>query len=413
MYYGQITNLPLEYLQEVYFGKSNFLLEAENQIGIIREQYKNTKDMTAHPATQSFNRIIEKQFGMELFALQIDQNDSSLNAYTIPIAKRFDIVKENNFKNLVEMNQKTGYRFKPNNGLCIVAFITPKILLDEKFTNAEILAILLHEIGHNFADAIHDKIRLYNLELMRNYMDYSILLLLLDPVGIIKFNIQNNNEYVYNKNKDRRPNNLKAIIDYGKFKVKDIISKISEFLYRLTGGISLRIEKLAYIGYQDNSPQYDKQNEIIADKFATINGYGPELQMALAKFGTNNPVKDFVEKIPVIGSMLNLSIEKSTADLFKFDEHPQNIQRIKSSISVLEFELNKSKLDPKVRKVIKEQIDQLNKVIEMTTKAEKDDTKADQYIANYNKFILDNDPYAINEDIEEKINEMLDNFGSK
>ena len=142
MYFLELANLPLEYLQEVYFGKSDILLQAEKQIGVIRSEFKSSKDMTAHPATQAFNRLIEKQFGMELFALQIE-HEEAFDAYTIPIAKRFDIVREDNFKNLVEMNPKTGYRFKKDNGLCIVAYISSGLISNQNFTNAEILAILL------------------------------------------------------------------------------------------------------------------------------------------------------------------------------------------------------------------------------------------------------------------------------
>lgn len=417
MYYLEFTNLPLEYLHEVYFGKSKTLLEMENQIGVIREEYKNLKDMTAHPATQAFNRLMEKQFGMEIFALQIIPSPE-INAYTIPIAKRFDVVIEDNIKELVEMDKKTGYRFKKDNGLCIMAVIYSSLLTNQKFTNAEILAIILHEVGHNFADAIHDKLRLYNINMMEAYMNYWLLVMIFDPKHIptyIKFNITNKNEYQKEKEENRKPNPVKTFLQYTINNIDDFNNKVKSFFYRITGGLNTRIKKLAADVTYDNSqdPQYGKQNEMIADKFATINGYAIELHTAMEKMDTIHPVRDFVEKIPILGPLMNLSTEKANADFFKYDEHPQAMQRIQTSISALEFELKKNNLDPKVKKVLKTQIEQLKELMEKASTVTDDMTKADEFIANYNKKIIKKYKYAIDKEIEDEIDKMIDSFGSK
>ena len=51
-----------------------------------------------------------------------------------------------------------GYRFKPNNGFCIICVVFAGILTDNNITNEEVVAVMLHELFHNFADIIQNKI---------------------------------------------------------------------------------------------------------------------------------------------------------------------------------------------------------------------------------------------------------------
>ena len=151
---------------------------------------------------------------------------------------------------------------------------------------------------------------------------------------------------------------------------------------------------------------------MIADKFATINGYGPELQSALAKMNMiSSRSEKFVEKIPFIGALINLSYTQAYEDVYKFDEHPQLIQRINSSLSILEAEMKKKELDPKLKKIIQTQIDQIKKLKEEVTTAREDATKAERYRANYNKIVEEEDKYSITKEMEDKINNMIDKFG--
>ena len=87
--------------------------------------------------------------------------------------------------------------------------------------------------------------------------------------------ITNKNEYQKKKEENRKPNPVKTFLQYTINNIDDFNNNIKAFFYRITGGLSTRIQKLSYELTYDNSknPQYNKQNEMIADKFATINGY--------------------------------------------------------------------------------------------------------------------------------------------
>lgn len=419
MYFGNKGfETYLRYLHEVYFEKTDTLKKMEELIGRIRQGYSRFKDNSATKDVLEFNRLMESQFGMEVFSLLIETSNV-VNAYTIPIATRFDMLYVEDFASLVVLDKKKGYRFTKDSGLCIIAVVYGGLLTNPNLTNAEILAVILHEVGHNFADAISNDIRIYNANIMKQYLDLTVIDVLLRyglkaAVGFSTFKKINNNDYMVEKEKNKKSEPVAAAIVGGINKIRDTKDSIRSFLFRLTGGINFRLQKLglSYNALEKNS--IPKQNEIIADKFATINGYGPELQSALAKM-TLTPSKQekFVEKIPFIGALINLSYAQAYDDVYKFDEHPQLMQRINSSLTALEFELKKKDLDPKLKKVIQKQIDEIKQLKEEVTKEREDATKAERYRANYNKIVEEEDKYSITKEMEDKINNLIDKFGKK
>jgi len=134
-------------LSEAYIGKTDTLLEMEDAIGKIRERaLRKFTDINKSPEVLAFNRLMEKQFGMDCYALYIDQSDI-INAYTKVVGMRFDIALKDNISDWVEGDKQGGYRWKAGNKLCVMACIYMGLIKNPDFTNEEILAILLHELG--------------------------------------------------------------------------------------------------------------------------------------------------------------------------------------------------------------------------------------------------------------------------
>jgi hypothetical protein len=159
-----ILDEHVRFITEAYFGKLPFLLEVEKAVHELRkpENLNRFKDLNASAPVQRINRLMEQGFGMEVFSFQIEHNDV-INAYTSPVAIRYDIALNANIDQMVYVTQSEGYRFKPNNNICIICTMYMG-LLNSNLTDAEIVAVMLHEIGHNFADAIYKDIRLDNKE---------------------------------------------------------------------------------------------------------------------------------------------------------------------------------------------------------------------------------------------------------
>jgi uncharacterized coiled-coil DUF342 family protein len=118
------------------------------------------------------------------------------------------------------------------------------------------------------------------------------------------------------------------------------------------------------------------------------------------------PAAKFVDKLPG-GKEKNKKFDELWIDADKFDEHPHYIQRINEEIKVLEYELKKG-CDPKYEAMIKEQIAQLEKLINDATTIMKRFNQDQKAQALYNAYINQQEPDAVDAEIEDRINDALD-----
>ena len=164
-----LDKIKSDLLNEAYIGKTPLLIEVEKKI----HEYRSKKDLSIYNCSSTskeildINRLIEKQFGMEIFALKILPTEA-IDAYNLPVSCRFDMEKEN-MRDYVEGNIKTGYRFRKNNGLCCIVCLSYGFMVDKRYTDAQIVACILHEIGHNFGDCLYDELRVYNKAIIKEY----------------------------------------------------------------------------------------------------------------------------------------------------------------------------------------------------------------------------------------------------
>ena len=415
VYCNNIIDYKNMIITEAYFGKTPILLEIEKQIGVIRSNLNKYSDINRSEEVLKLNRLFEKQFGMEIFSLHVEKNNT-INAYTIPVATRFDIAFNDNLSKKIEANQKDGYRFKPGNNLCIICNIYLGLLNCKDITDAEILAVILHELGHNFADAIYADIDVANKASAKARVQLMIYLCIislgLEIPAMVAVYIGNTNKYnkkIESKTKKRKVGGFFSGI---MATCSDFGSYVNEVISRLGMGTGIRAYKRqAEISGEDKKVKksLSRQNEVIADKFAGIYGYGPEQASVLMKMEKQvSKAEKFVDKIPLIGKLANESFNDAFSDIYKFDCHPHVIQRLNEEIKTLKYELDKSDLDPKLLKAIKEQIKELEKLRDEATKINnklpKDEQERAALFANINKM----DPDAVDEEIEDRINKAFD-----
>lgn len=411
----------VRFITEAYFGKLPFLLEVEKAVHELRqpENLNRFKDLDASAPVQRINRLMEQGFGVEVFSLQIKHNDV-VNVYTIPVATRYDVALDMNIDELVYATQSEGYRFKPNNHICIVCVLYRGLLQLEELSDAEIVAVMLHEIGHNFADAIYKDIRVANKEVAQVYYQYYIIAAIMQV-----FCLHFGNAIYILKNYNHKANNSKNLgKQYSKLKYNPIRgikkafgSKIQDFksfskavITRYFGAGKLRnqIRKAEIYGLEKKAKKsLDRQNEVIADKFAGIYGYGPEQAQALLKMDSyRSKAAKFVDKLPG-GKNKNRAFDQLVNQAIKYDEHPHTIQRIHEEIKVLKYELNKG-CDPKYEAMIKGQIAELEQLLKDATTIVKTFNQDQKAQALYNAYINNQEPDAVDEEIEDKINDALD-----
>lgn len=420
----RILNEAVEFVNEAYVGKTPTLQKIEEQIGVIRMNLSRYTDFDSNKEVQKLNRLFEEQFGMDVFALHMDHH-KEINAYTMVLAKNFDTAKTLNYPAWIVADRKDGYRFKPNNGFCISATIYYGLLGNPDFTDAEIVATLLHEIGHNFADFLDNKIRLDNIRIMEAIeailLEEAILMSisslgLLTPLAIYNYKKQKaqfNNEKKRKsaeKIQEKDPSKFKGKMEGIGAKVGDNVSTFFEVLHRIS---PLNILLSKFSATLRNTPSnrkmlrdktrksMDRRNEIIADKFAGVYGYAYELGSALEKMRyQKTSAEKIVDKLPG-GKKINDTWKDLYKDITEFDCHPHNIQRINENIKLLKDELEQADMDPKMKDVIKEQIKELEKLNkEIAEKVKKDPNNT---VAAYDAYVYKKLPDATTDKIEQEI----------
>ena len=404
-------------INEAYVGKTPTLLEIENKIGEARAKIKYSGANNTLKEVLEINRLFEKQFGMEIFALKIYPSDIA-NAYTMVLARNFDIAEEEILHNMIEANAQTGYRFKPDNGFCIIMNIASSLITDPQYTNGEILAILLHELGHNFADCIYKDIEIANRDMMlatkRFLLFYIIIFALCGRFDLVKLYLS-----LYNRKKRRKEKRgqkvgkgkIAAFIGSLRARGADLGALIDGVLARLSGGRNIAMYKRMADSAgtkKEARKSLDRQNEIIADKFAGIYGYGPEQATALLKLtNTTSKAAKIVNKLGKFGRNMNDAFDKEMLDINDYDCHPQVIQRIMEEVKLIENELKREDIDPKVKELLQSQLDELKAILESATTVSDEMTDKEKAQAEYNKYILNQNPDSVDKEIEDKIEKAL------
>ena len=145
-------------VNEAYVGKTPTLEEIEKKIGELRENIKFSDNLNRSDQITEINRLFEKQFGMDIFALKVLQT-KYIDAYTYSLSTRLDYAeKYASLADMITADMKNGFRFKPGNDAAVVVCISYEFLHNKLWTDAEIMAILLHEIGHNFSGSLYNDI---------------------------------------------------------------------------------------------------------------------------------------------------------------------------------------------------------------------------------------------------------------
>lgn len=425
----RIISEAVQFVNEAYVGKTNLLQKIEEQIGIVRMNLDRNKPFDNNPEVLKLNRLFEEQFGMQIFAFHMDPH-KEMNAYTRTLCTHFDIAGKINYPKSVVIDRKNGFRFKSGNNFCIQVVVYFGLLGNPDFTDGEILAIILHEIGHNFADFIDNKIKLQTINIMEAWKAVllqnailSSLPIVTIPLAIIDYknNIKRNTNDFANQraqSNQKKQSKISARINGLNARIGDFINDLSDVISaynpirQAIAKSSIKVRNL----YKDEltksaKESLDRRNEIIADKFAGIYGYGVELASAFQKMGDYvSRSKEWINKLPG-GEKVNRTWEEIYKDINEFDCHPHTIQRINENIKLLKNELTLQDMDPKMKAVIIKQIKDMEDIVkDIATKVNKN---PDSIRANYDAFVNSELPDATTEKIENEIADELNKLLEK
>jgi hypothetical protein len=154
----------------------------------------------------------------------------------------------------------------------------------------------------------------------------------------------------------------------------------------------------------------ERRNEVIADKFPAIYGYGVDVVELQATFRdiVNNKEYKATEKLGKMGHIANDIYEEAMFDINDFDCHPNAVQRMHVSLNTLKAEVKKDDIDPKVKKEIQLQIEEIEQVMDSFLNLSNKVQSIEKAQALYFQWVNNNAPDAINKEIEIDIERQLD-----
>lgn len=342
-------------VNETYFGKSK-------ELEIIEKSFDKaiqSKDKIDAASLGIVAKQLQKKFGFDNVSIGIDKSPG-LNAYTyIDIA---DIKK-------MKIKTSEGYKALPGNTCSILVVFFPA-MLSGVLSGKELTAITLHEIGHQFASK-----RILNSSSLRYMASYIRGLSELDK--IIRIASQETNSIADMFMMIRRV--ISKLTEDAVFAIKYVINTLillKDILktptlkdtYNLIGDSTKSNRIMNYIKNFDKVKKPIKVHDLeeeMADSFATIYGYGPELASALTKIEASDIDEEFD---PYDNSFYNLYIYIPIYTLLSYictsdsGIAIQTSRRVYAQLLTLRKEMNDINTDAKTKKRILADIDELEKV---------------------------------------------------
>ena len=387
------------YVTESYYGKTKTLKQCEAILDRIRLLYKQnpTVDITNSAENAALEKLLKKQFGFKNVCINwyrfdlMNKMTSMFNAYTYVNATIILDPKARNYK-----FKDTGYYDKEHRHTISIQ-ISYQLLVYGDLTGGEMLAIILHEIGHNFDDSVYNWISTYFFYVA---MYYNGIAYFHELDNLLKFGIQTKDQLKQFFNDTMAAvyyplisfNMLKefmAKVNKGWNKILDKVpllkwaghifirctTIVNEFKYHpiiaipvLAQGLCQGLLVTPGLLFADYIGQIIvRKKEKFADSFSAAYGYGPEQSSALQKFeGTQYPVEDQLGKMYPILSIfrdINISFNLIYSALLK-PNHGSNIERAQTMLNDLRWNLRNADLKPEVKNELVKQIEVQEKLID-------------------------------------------------
>ena len=369
-------------IQEVYIGRIQEIEEIFQEFKELRHTYKVWKSKNTAKRTAKIEKMIENLWGFKAFSLIIDP-DPTPNAYTYPVATSIDIDPDE----YIVTNSK-GYKYTEKAGVCSVSAITAGMFCNKAFTDEEVFAAFLHEIGHSFVHRspyIAAQQDIYKATLIIQIIQEILFgLIMLSPLTVLDaihggLSLTNFYKRVYaslNKSIKKVPI-LRNVIDFSRLGTGVLKGFIHNTIYTIITGVGLsalatKVVKRQYDEFGKDQMKitghlnaYSRSSERLSDDFATMYGFGNYISSALIKMENPDNQGSYMKMIhnmPVIGKIFRYSDAMASEMNGLLGAHPSSADRILNILNSMEKDLKNDKDIPdkakkEMRVIIKQQKD--------------------------------------------------------
>lgn len=380
-------------VMERYVGKSPELVKIERELDklvkmIEKGHYsfmgQHVGDMTAKELNDSaINRKVESMFksffGLKGFNLVWIYTPNA-NAYTLPKSMQ---VLDKHYK----VNKKTGVDTNKNMDLWV--FVNTGLVSSAKMNTAEVMSVILHEVGHNFYKSF--------LQIINTSADNIIYAL---TAGQISTTVVGNAIGVvlgdmlvvpfmqkFLKLRERVVDDF--IDNMGLRKIFTALYESLGFLKRLTPS---SIKTLVYllknplaINPISNLSSYTMERH--ADTFAIDYGYGPANITAQNKLDRRE--NDIVYDVPIFNWIMDFDQLMYDVFISNFSGYPNGLTRQYSTLKRLKAAQNDPKLPPRLKKELDVQVKECEEILDNLNSIQNDENKKRIFTWSYRKVIID------------------------
>ena len=344
------------YVQEAYYGKLPEFEELEKQFDkLIRHAKKDgigKCNPNKYPEQKKICQIFSKLFGFKQSYIYWEPFYQA-NAYTYSL-NVFMIYSDK--KQLIEKRPDKGF-YDSSHSIILTVYITTG-LLEKNMSARELIAVILHEIGHNFDYS--------------GYHNFESILYAITTFGTSIFQIHK----YKNKTNDMKEDyllqtqmNEKDYYDHQRKRDK-INQKMKEAeknyykkqqLYRgLIFPLSIPMKMLGFVcsPVLQIADVASKKGELFADSFATAYGYGPDLISALNKLEDNKPIYNPKSSVNKFFFDLGKLSWEMTANITA-ECHSSNMERCQKSKEKLKWDLKHNDFPPQLKQNLVDEINSL------------------------------------------------------
>lgn len=361
--------------EEAYFGQLPEFAEMDKQFESLIKRARKEGVTKCNPnkykENETIQKLFEKVFGFKnVYIYWVPTNDIEGCTVVPNLLLLFGESKE-----YIEMRPGRGFYDSSNSTICFVELSTGLLKESFELTAREFVAVILHEIGHNFDYSNFHIIDYFmycceTLGAVKSYVKYNM-------------SIQDRNREIMNEYEDTRDaseeiyNNQKKRDEYAK-KFEDDIEKAANrengelakkvLVKQLKKSLAFLIKPLLHL---INMGAH--KGEQFADSFPTAYGYGLELGTSLEKMDRNylpnrkNPTKSNI----IMDDLYQLKSEQLQIAIGEC--HGTDQERIKMVIKKLKRDLRRKDYPDGMKKEVEKEIAKVERFYNTVVHAQPDD----------------------------------------
>lgn len=382
-------------MQEAYYGKLPEFEEIEKLLGIVIEKVrKDPKKSNPNKFNEmkKIQKLFSKVFGFkksiiywEPFTYE-DAYTYSMNTFIILANKGHDYIKKGD----------RGF-YDSSHTSVLTVYLSVGLILTTKLTANELLACILHEIGHNFDFSLYHMIGYYMnniLSLGESYFMTKKYKGNVDEVNKEKMKInkqiqkEDNKYYDDIKKRTKRNNKIMKMLKHSE-KLNSIYSILTLIINTISVPFVLILSPVTQMFTLSG-----KKGELFADSFATAYGYGTDLIIALEKLG--DVKKYYNPKSKTMSVLQDLGKFQTEVYIAFNDVHGSNQERCIECKKKLIQDLKRSDFTPELKEELQNEIDKIDSMYkELKTFSGEEKFKITKLWRKINHFLFRGSPMLL------------------